>query len=188
VTSDFGRRLSRLRRQAGMTQEELAQRSGVAVRTIRSIETSDVANPRLKTVHLLADTLASPLEMTQDALRQLLAPAMPDGTDLTQEPASAGAMQPPVPRPPTPRSPDPLAGPADKLAWQVRERWRREEEQRRVNDPFPLPVRWTAAPGHLIDHWESVRDAPPGAAAAPLALVGGLDQIADVTGRSRPGG
>jgi predicted site-specific integrase-resolvase/DNA-binding XRE family transcriptional regulator len=72
VTSDFGRLLGRLRQQAGMTQEELAERSGVAVRTIRNVETSATANPRLRTVRLLADALADAAGMTPDATRQLL--------------------------------------------------------------------------------------------------------------------
>jgi hypothetical protein len=35
---------------------------------------------------------------------------------------------------------------ADQLALTVGAQWRREEERRRVHDPFPLPVRWHAAP------------------------------------------
>ena len=194
MTSHFGRLLCQLRLRAGMTQEELAERSGVAVRTIRSLERSVAPNPQVRTLRLLADALAVALEFRPEKMRQLLAHAPTDTLGLTPgerqvlravsgdaEP-DPGPPEPARPRPPSSpgEAPDPLASAADKLAWQVRERWQREEEHRRVNDPFPLPVRWETAADHLTDHWESICDAPPGGVSGPLPLAGDLDKIAGV--------
>ncbi len=46
-----------LRRRAGLTQEELAQRSGVSVRTIRGLETGRRRNPRFASVRQLSDAM-----------------------------------------------------------------------------------------------------------------------------------
>jgi transcriptional regulator with XRE-family HTH domain len=43
------------RRGLGLTQEELAARTGVSVRSIRKIETGKILRPRLSTLRLLAD-------------------------------------------------------------------------------------------------------------------------------------
>ncbi len=59
-------------------------------------------------------------------------------------------------------------------------RWQREEEQRQVQDPFPLPVRWRTAPEALTDHWSNILRLPPKATADPLDLDGRLDEITDV--------
>ncbi|MDX3383371.1 tetratricopeptide repeat protein [Streptomyces niveiscabiei] len=45
------------RRRLGLSQEELADRSGVSVRTISHVETGRIARPRLTTVRQLADAL-----------------------------------------------------------------------------------------------------------------------------------
>jgi len=49
--------LRALRQQAGLTQEELATKSGVAVRTVRNIERGDVVHPRWASLKLIADAL-----------------------------------------------------------------------------------------------------------------------------------
>lgn len=194
MTSQFGRLLCQLRLQAGMTQEELAERSGVAVRTIRSLERNAAPNPQVRTVRQMADALAGALDFRPEKMRQLLAHAPADALGLTPREhqvlrAVSGDAE-PDPGPPEParpgppsspgEAPDPLASAADKLAWQVRERWQREEEHRRVNDPFPLPVRWETAADHLTDHWESICNAPPGGVSGPLPLAGDLDKIAGI--------
>ena len=46
------------RRRAGFTQEELARRSGVSVRTVRSIETGRQRNPQLVSMRRLAEALS----------------------------------------------------------------------------------------------------------------------------------
>ncbi|GLZ01929.1 XRE family transcriptional regulator [Actinoplanes sp. NBRC 103695] len=51
----FGRSVAAHRRKAGLTQDELAARTGVSVRGIRDLEAGRVARPRASTVRLLAD-------------------------------------------------------------------------------------------------------------------------------------
>ncbi len=46
-----------LRVQAGLSQEELADRAGLSVRTIRELEAGRVARPRKDSVRLLAEAL-----------------------------------------------------------------------------------------------------------------------------------
>jgi transcriptional regulator with XRE-family HTH domain len=192
VTGHFGRLLFQLRLQAGMTQEELGERSGVAVRTIRRLENDPAANPRMQTVRLLADAIAHVLDFSPDTMQKLLAGVPADALGLTERERQAlreafgdtevdpGPAEPEEPDSPSSsrESRDELADAADKLAWQVRERWQREEENRRVNEPFPLPVGWELAPALLTDHWESIRNAPPGAISDPLPLAGDLKKIA----------
>lgn len=48
---------------------------------------------------------------------------------------------------------------AEELAAAVGDQWRREERLRRVQDPVPLPVRWTAADPLLSDHVANIRGA-----------------------------
>ena len=191
MTSQFSSLLRQLRSQAGLTQEELAQRSGLSVRTVRRLETGERANPQVGTVRLLADAL----RLDPGGRAGLLAVA--DG----QAPVEDGAApaEPPEPRPgppevPGPRSESPvvtgappesaferlLAEAADDLAHAVGARLGREEELRRIHDPFPLPVRWQAAPEGVMDHWENIRRASPGASAGPLDLAGRLPEITEI--------
>jgi hypothetical protein len=51
---------------------------------------------------------------------------------------------------------DELDAAADVLAMAVRGDLEAEERIRRIHDPFPLPVRWRAAPRILMDHWQSI--------------------------------
>jgi predicted ATPase/transcriptional regulator with XRE-family HTH domain len=53
----FGALLRRFRRRARLTQEGLAERSGVSVRTIRSLETDRPSTPRFSSVRALAEAL-----------------------------------------------------------------------------------------------------------------------------------
>ncbi|HUY50697.1 MAG TPA: hypothetical protein VMV92_34155 [Streptosporangiaceae bacterium] len=43
---------------------------------------------------------------------------------------------------------------ADQLAVAVGDQWKAEAAVRRLNDPYPLPVRWVAADGPLVDSWD----------------------------------
>ncbi|MBE8526014.1 helix-turn-helix domain-containing protein [Amycolatopsis sp. H6(2020)] len=288
MTSGFGALLRELRRQAGMTQDELAERSGTAVRTIGRLERGEGSNPRLGTVKLLADALG----IAPEDHRRLLAvaaggdlaaaaggggaPGEGSGGDLAAtggasepeafagegapesahggetvasgdaaagpgslgpggepvaagdsaalagrvepgesvaagdpaalagslgsgEPVAAGgsAARPGILAPgpgsrgesaaggPSPRGA--LADAAERLAQAVASRWQREEEQRRIHDPFPLPVRWRPLPPRLTDHWANIRRVPAGATADPLDLSGELGEIA-ATYRRIPSG
>jgi transcriptional regulator with XRE-family HTH domain len=46
------------RQQAGLTQEELAEKTGLSVRAIRNLEAGRVRAPRQASVRMLADALA----------------------------------------------------------------------------------------------------------------------------------
>ncbi|WP_156753539.1 helix-turn-helix domain-containing protein [Actinokineospora pegani] len=179
MTSQFSALLRQLRRQAQLTQDDLAERTGLSVRTIRRLESGDRANPQLDTVRLLADALR--LEPRERA--RVLAVA--DGR-LPVEPEPEPEAEPqPEPPPVVTVVPESaferrLAEAADDLAHAVGARLGREEELRRVQDPFPLPVRWQVAPEGVMDHWANICRAAPGASATALDLAGGLADIAEV--------
>ncbi|WAL64649.1 helix-turn-helix domain-containing protein [Amycolatopsis cynarae] len=178
MTSRFGTLLRQLRRAAGMTQEQLAERSGVGVRTIRRLETGEPTDPRLGTVKLLADALG----LAPDERRRLLAEAggTPDRTpEAAEEPPGEVPAVPPVHGPVVPPAfREALSEAASTLAQAVSGRWQREEEQRGVHDPFPLPVRWRPMAPELTDHWDNINRAPAGVTSRPLELTGTLDGIA----------
>ncbi|MEE1782231.1 helix-turn-helix domain-containing protein [Streptomyces sp. SP17BM10] len=184
MTDELGALLRRLRKEAGLTQEQLAEKAEVSVRTIRRLERGGSTDHRLGTVLLIADALdASPED------RQRLAAIITDGSERGSVPPP-GHQPPLVPRsprapgpPPVPPVPAALAEAVDELAREVRRRWRREEEQRRVHDPFPLPVRWRPAPDDLMDGPENVQRLPPGERAEPLDLDGDLRSVAEVYGQ-----
>ena len=167
VTSQFSVLLRQLRKQAGWTQDELADRSGLAVRTIRRLETGESANPQLDTVRQLADAL----KLESDERARLLAAA--DG-QASPDPSGVNGSQ------PESAFEGRLAEATDDLAHAVGARWGREEELRRIQDPFPLPVGWQLAPDDVMDHWENIRRVSPGASATPLDLAGHLPEITDV--------
>ncbi|MEV0082128.1 helix-turn-helix domain-containing protein [Saccharopolyspora sp. NPDC050642] len=172
MTSRFGPLLRQLRRRAGMTQEQLAERSGVGVRTIRRLENNSPTDPRIGTVKLLADAL----DLSPDEHRELLAEvgSAPAEEPAVEVPEAAPDVDPPL----APR--DALTEAADQLAQAVAARWQREAEQRRIHDPFPLPVRWQPVSADLTDHPDNIHRVPPGSTADPLDLTGDLTEIADV--------
>lgn len=57
MANDFGVLVRRLRRAAWLTQEELAEKSGLSPRTIQAIERGQVTRPQRASVRLLADAL-----------------------------------------------------------------------------------------------------------------------------------
>ncbi|GAU70300.1 transcriptional regulator [Streptomyces sp. NBRC 110611] len=67
---------------------------------------------------------------------------------------------------------------AEDLALSVRGQWREEERLRRLHDPFPLAVRWTAAEEAVADHWAGLSGRS--ATAATVNPDGRLEQVADV--------
>jgi transcriptional regulator with XRE-family HTH domain len=166
VTSQFSVLLRQLRRQTTLTQEELAERSGLSVRTVRRLETGERANPQLDTVRLLADAL----RLESDERAELLAVA--DGQAASEKPVNGFRPESAFERR--------LAEATDDLAHAVGAGLGREEELRRIQDPFPLPVRWQVAPDEVMDHWENICRVSPGESAKPLRLAGRLPEIADV--------
>jgi len=83
-----------------------------------------------------------------------------------------------------------LAGVADQLANAVARQWEDEAAVRRLNDPYPLPVRWKAAPTDLVESWTSLErlartgagwagSAPERWAAGPAELDGQGNEIID---------
>ncbi|MFW3464421.1 helix-turn-helix transcriptional regulator [Streptomyces microflavus] len=140
MTDESGVLLRRLRKGAGLTQEQLAERSTVSVRTIRRLETGRSTDHRLRTLHLLADAL----EVGTEERRRLT-----DTLDRAQQESPAPPGPPAPPAPPAPPGPAPtgpvdppaggLADAAASLAREVRRRWQREEGHRRVHDPFRSP-------------------------------------------------
>lgn len=167
MASQFGPLLRRLRLRAGLTQEGLAERAGLGVRTVRGLETGERGDPRMGTVEALSEAL----ELSPAARVELLAAA----GNHTAEPVPAESPDPPV----IPGG-DRLAEAASRLAYELRSRLRREEEQRQIHDPVPLPVRWRQAPTELTDSWANIRLAPPGRSAEPLELDGELDDVVAV--------
>ncbi|MGW1196381.1 helix-turn-helix domain-containing protein [Streptomyces sp. NPDC002536] len=173
MSSEFSTLLRQLRRRAGMTQEALAERAKVGVRTIRGLETGERADPRVTTVRLLADALG----LGPEEREALLAAAVRRGAE--GEPPAEPTVEPVVALPSSALD-ESLADVADQLAQAVAARWQREEEQRQVHDPYPLPVRWQAVPEELTDHWANIRRLPAGSAQGPLDLSGRLDEIVGV--------
>ncbi|AIA08059.1 NACHT domain-containing NTPase [Streptomyces noursei] len=187
MTSEFSALLKRLRREANLTQEALAERAGVGVRTIRGLETGERADPRVTTVRLLADALGLRPEererLLSTAVLRTPGGEVPDAESPAEPPVPPAAASAPEATASGPtRSPlhEVLADVADQVAQTVAARWRREEEQRQVHDPYPLPVRWRPVAEELTDHWANIRRLPPGSAPAPLELGGQLDAIVNV--------
>ncbi|MFJ8855518.1 helix-turn-helix domain-containing protein [Streptomyces sp. NPDC102437] len=201
MADQLGTLLRRLRNRSGLTQEQLEARSGVSVRTIRRLENGRSSDHRLGTVNLLADALeAGPEDRRQLAATLAKSKADPVG-EPEPEPGPApvlvsvpaqnsgkdsrqGSQQNPGEnvRPTPTSSPvhDELVTAATELAREIRRRWQREEEHRRVHDPFPLPVRWQDAPESLTDHSENIQRLPPGATPDRMDLSGDLGSVAEV--------
>ncbi|MFJ8622371.1 helix-turn-helix domain-containing protein [Kitasatospora sp. NPDC093550] len=194
MTEKLGPLLRGFRKQAGLTQEQLAERSGVSVSTIRRLENDRAFDHRVGTVHLLADALAlGPEDHRRLAAalgRTEEAPAPgppPPGPPPPDTPPAGRATPPARPRPGAAGRNGGLTDAADELAREIRRRWRREEEQRRVLDPFPLPVRWQDAPPGLTDHEANVQRLEPGAVPGVVDLSGDLRNAAEVYRRISSG-
>ena len=75
-----------------------------------------------------------------------------------------------------------LDGALVELAEAVTEQWQAEQRLRRLQDPRPLPVRWTAADTLLMDHWENITGGS--GRRAPGTLAGRLDQVVETFSRA----
>jgi transcriptional regulator with XRE-family HTH domain len=164
MPDELGPLIRHLRERSSLTQEKLAELSGISVSTIRRIENGKAFAHRLETV----TKLTAQLPVTADDTRRLAAVL----TD-------AEAVDPP-PAIQTPPVHDPLAEVARELAREIGRRWQREEDQRRVNDPYPLPVRWREVPAALIDHAANIQRLGPGAEPREVDLDGDLRRVAEV--------
>jgi transcriptional regulator with XRE-family HTH domain len=75
--------LKRFRGRAGLTQETLAERTGLSVTGISKIERGIYPTPRCETIQLLADALSLTIEervsLEQAASRSTLLPTLPKG-------------------------------------------------------------------------------------------------------------
>ncbi|NUT46126.1 MAG: helix-turn-helix domain-containing protein [Saccharothrix sp.] len=100
MADQFASTLRRLRVQAALTQEVLADRSGVSVSTIRGFETGRRRNPQLGTVKQLADALGLPPQ---------------DRDDLMSAAAGVASAQTPLPRQ-LPAAPSGFTGRSQELA------------------------------------------------------------------------
>ncbi|MCX5143081.1 helix-turn-helix domain-containing protein [Streptomyces sp. NBC_00338] len=203
MTDQLGLLLRRLRKRSGLTQEQLEARSGVSVRTIRRLETGGSSDHRLGTVNLLADALEAGPEDRQRLAATLASPAAAPAAANSGPPGGlavphsaplsvpdSASVPAPASRPEERSTPAALHGDltelteltsaATELAREIRRRWRREEEHRRVHDPFPLPVRWQDAPASLTDHSENIQRLPPGAISGGVDLSGDLGSVAEV--------
>jgi hypothetical protein len=65
------------------------------------------------------------------------------------------------------------------LASAIREELNSEQRLRRLQDPFPLPLRWVNA-DRLADHWEAVKQNPRDG--TPIDLAGSLDESSGLPG------
>ncbi|MFB6517687.1 helix-turn-helix domain-containing protein [Streptomyces sp. NPDC056401] len=199
--------LKLMRQRSGLTQEQLAAKSGVSESTIRRLEGGRAPNPTLLSLEKLQEALAAGPEDRRE-LVELLASGRgvpvhlhPDG--VAGEPGGAHgagrADEPGVVQPGRLRSPaapsavlvrDEVLSAARDVALEIRRRWRLEEERRQVHDPFPLPVRWRRTDPALSDHEANVERLPPGAAPPdpyPDDLGGDLTMVADFYRRRHSG-
>ena len=151
MTERFGVLLRQFRREAGLTQDELAARSGVAVRTVRRFETEARANPQLSTVRELAKALRlSPSDHASLLATVSQAAPPPDGPSTADSPVVPAEAATAQGRYLTANERE-LMEAADELADVVRARWQQEEIRRRIHDPGPLPLRWRSAGARLTD-------------------------------------
>jgi hypothetical protein len=74
-----------------------------------------------------------------------------------------------------------LDGLAEELALAVRDQWRTEERLRRLQDPAPLLVRWSAAQETVTDHWQNIQRRSPGQ--SRMKLDGQLGQVVELFDR-----
>ena len=61
IRIQFSHRLRKLRTEAGMTQEELARKSGISVKYLQNLESDDPKNPTLMILEKIAKGLGMQL-------------------------------------------------------------------------------------------------------------------------------
>jgi tetratricopeptide (TPR) repeat protein/transcriptional regulator with XRE-family HTH domain len=95
AAAPLAERLRWLRARAMLTQEELAERARLSVRTVRNLEAGHIRRPRSGSIRLLADALGLSKQE-----RVLLIELAERGPDPALPAASAGGERPARPRPP----------------------------------------------------------------------------------------
>lgn len=167
MADELGLLLKELREKAGLSQLKLEGLSGISATHISRIENGKSRNVRRDTVIRLLDAIKP---NAQDRRRMT---AVLHG-DIPDEPTAAPETRQRFPADPR------LSGAAAELAVETRRRWQREEEQRLVSDPYPLPVRWRSVSTAITDLDANIRRLPPGAKAEPLDLSGNHKGIGDL--------
>lgn len=144
----FGELLREFReRDPGLSQDTLANLSGVSARSIRGYETGERTSPSADTLR----RLAAALELVEADARALVAAAA--GVQSSAETRPVGTL---VPTRPAPMLSAELAALLDDVALALESRWRDELEQQSVLDPGPLPVRWRPVLERVSDHARNV--------------------------------
>ncbi|MFJ8477704.1 helix-turn-helix domain-containing protein [Kitasatospora sp. NPDC094011] len=159
---DVGPLLRRWRLRAGLTQEELAERSGLSSRAIRDLERGRVRRPRLSTVRLLAEAMGL-TEQERTQLSEAARPVDPVADSPTDSPADPPA-DPPAVDPPT----------GDLAATVHTEAVRTATVRTKVAATPPGPSRpgaWRAAVGRLLTRDPLGRVKRLGALAAACLLT-----------------
>jgi tetratricopeptide (TPR) repeat protein/transcriptional regulator with XRE-family HTH domain len=90
-----GRWLWRCRRAAGLTQEDIAERTGLSVRTVRNLERGNGARPHLRSLRLMASALDIPEPLLNKLLERYRA-TRDSRPGWSQQSADAPGDQPPV--------------------------------------------------------------------------------------------
>ena len=94
-----GRWLRQRREDAGLSQEELANRSGLSVRTVSSLERGSIRTPHPRTIRLLGETLGLPAKACDELIAAYRAGSRGGPVATSPEPAQlAGAAGFVVPR------------------------------------------------------------------------------------------
>ncbi|MFF3980734.1 helix-turn-helix domain-containing protein [Streptomyces sp. NPDC001828] len=131
MIDQVGLLLRRLRTRSGLTQEQVAERSGVSVRTIRRLERGEPAKRLLSAVNLLADALDASPDDRQQLTASLTASAEERHPVRLQERG-------------------PLADASDEPARETRRRRQRDAEEGRVHDPAGVDVPTDRVPANSI--------------------------------------
>ncbi|WP_299534232.1 helix-turn-helix domain-containing protein [uncultured Streptomyces sp.] len=166
MADEIGLLLRELRERAGLSQQRLEERSGISATHISRIETGKSRNVRRDTVNRLLDAM----ESTPEDRKRMAAVLTEIQGGVPAGPAEEEISRPEIRRPFSRPANGLLSGAAAELATETRRRWQREEEQRMILDPYPLPVRWRSASTGITDLEANIRRLPPGAAAEPLDL------------------
>jgi transcriptional regulator with XRE-family HTH domain len=81
----IGDRVAEIRTRRALTQEELAERSGVSVATIRKLEQNDRTSARMLTLHRLANALdVTTSDLLRPAPRLAGPPSEPDASTVLE--------------------------------------------------------------------------------------------------------